>query len=169
MQMALFRIRDRQCLFPNPASLEQDVIIDGVTKRMPICVDMVFHHFTKTALVVVESEETRKLRGVVQKVGIDPHFSYANMLCDVAWARNHGTGYMLLPKPPSNNADTPHGEKVQAAFPGLPVQIIKMIDAATPVGTCGACYSFKDGQCTERGLRVGQRDPGCDLYITKEE
>ena len=34
-----------------------------------------------------EDEETRKARGKVLKVGIDPHFAFANMLCDVAWAR----------------------------------------------------------------------------------
>ena len=170
MELALHRIRDRLCLFPE-AVLEQDCLIDGETRRVPIVRDMVWRHFTKTALIVEEDEETRKRKAVVKKIGIDPHFSYANMLCDVAWARNHGTGIMMLPQSPTIDAQTPHGEKVQRAFPGLPTQVITMIDSASLAarGTCGACYSFENGVCKERGLRVGTRDPGCDLYITKEE
>ena len=43
-----------------------------------------FHHFTKTALVAEKDAETNQYRRSVKKIGIDPHFSYANMLCDVA-------------------------------------------------------------------------------------
>jgi hypothetical protein len=32
----------------------------------------------------------------VQKVGIDPHFAYANMLCDVAWSRAFGSSLMVF-------------------------------------------------------------------------
>ena len=39
-----------------------------------------------------------KPRAKVMKIDIDPHYSYANMLCDVAWARSYGTSMFILPE-----------------------------------------------------------------------
>ena len=98
---ALFRIRGDVvngklvpfCLFPNPDALEQDVMDNGKKVRVALLRDWVFPHFTKTALIVEnEGDESkaksggmqvaRKTRSKVAKVGIDPHFAFANMLCD---------------------------------------------------------------------------------------
>lgn len=164
MQTALYRIKERHCLFPDPDLLEQDVIDDGVVKRIPILRDWVFTHFTKTALVVEEHEETRKLRPKVMKVGIDPHFSYANMLCDVAWARAHGTATFFIPE---NTRQEETVEKVQQKMPGLPAQVAEQMNVIHDGDVCGRCEAFDPdaGRCTERGLVVKAGDPGCMVFV----
>ena len=162
MQAALYRIRDRMCLFPDPAALEQDVMDDGEPKRVHLLQDWVFMHFTKTALVVEVDDETRKLKPKVKKVGLDPHFSYANMLCDVAWARTNGMSSMMIPTEATATAST-RAKAVERAMPGLPQHVVAMI-SDVPEGTCGRCKSFAAGQCTERGFSVGATDPACVLY-----
>jgi hypothetical protein len=163
MQAALYRLRDTLCLFPDPMGLEQEVIEKGVTKRVPLLRDWVFYHFTKTALVVEQDKETRKPKPRVMKVGIDPHFSYANMLCDVAWARSHGTAQFILPQNPAEAPKSDVAAQVERNMPGLPASIVAMMDALPP-GICGRCISFKEGHCTFRYLKVGAADLGCTLY-----
>jgi hypothetical protein len=177
MQTALFRIRGEvidgkhvpMCLFPDPDLLEQDVIEDGVAKRLLLLRDWVFLHFTKTALVVTDGSATdpdvRKPRGKVQKVGIDPHFSYANMLCDVAWARNHGTTTFFLPQGDKEMSETQ--KKVIDAMPGLNPQVVKMVEDLVPGEVCGRCIGFdkSTGMCTERGLKVRATDQKCILFL----
>jgi hypothetical protein len=163
MQTALYRIRDRACVFPNPLLLEQNVIEHGVRRRIPILRDWVFHHFTKTALVVEQDEETRKPVAKVQKVGIDPHFAFANMLCDVAWARNYGTSTMILPGADADGPKTDVAAAMERNMPGLPASVMRMVDQAPP-GTCGRCASFQAGHCTFRDLLVGATDTACMLF-----
>ncbi|RVT91452.1 hypothetical protein EOD42_22615 [Rhodovarius crocodyli] len=164
MQMALFRLRDGGCLFPDPAALEQMVQDTKGEHRIPICQDWVFDHFTKTALVMEQDEKTRKPVGKVQKVGLDPHFSFANMLCDIAWIRNGGgTTFMLL----ENGAPDPLKPPEQTSLldtPGLPPSIQAMIEEAAP-NTCGACEAFRDGHCTAREFRTQANAPACFAYI----
>lgn len=174
MQNALFRVRETFCLFPDPALLEQDVLDDGVTKRIPIVRDWVFHHFTKTALVVEQHPETRAPKPRVMKVGIDPHFSYANMLCDVAWSRSHGTGSFYMPeRPKPGEVETDAQRKVQEAMPGLPAAVVAMIEPA-PLGTCGRCANWPRGSeapvglCAARELMVRRNDPQCALFEALE-
>ena len=165
MQTSLFRIKNKHCLFPDPDELEQDVIENGITKRMPILRDWVFFHFTKTALVVEQSDEERKPRARVMKVGIDPHYSYANMLCDVAWARSYGTSTFILPQ--GGKELTMKQKDIQEAMPGLPDGVLNMIDER-PVGeVCGNCTAFnpETGLCEERRVAVRARDPGCMLFV----
>ena len=59
MQVALDRIRDGHCLFPDPNALHQDILEKGVKRRASILRE-VFMHFTKVALVVTQDEKTRK-------------------------------------------------------------------------------------------------------------
>lgn len=168
MQMALFRIRSLQCLFPDPAGLEQDVIERGERKRILLLREWVWHHFTKTALVVEEDEDTRKPKPVVRKVGLDPHFAFANMLCDVAWSRLHGTTMMILndqPGRPTQEGDL--ARVVEKQMPGLPAHVLGMLDQPKP-GTCGACEAYREGgACSARGLVVGQDDPACVMFVAK--
>lgn len=171
MQTALFRIRGTMindelvpmCLFPDPALLEQDVIDNGKRKRIPITSEWVFHHFTKTALVVEQDEEQRKPRAKVKKIGIDPHYAYANMLCDVAWARSNGTGMMLLP---DEFKRTEQQQAIAENMPGLPNQVIAMFDNL-PSGSCGRCtaYNRDTSQCDERFFTVRPADPGCPFFV----
>lgn len=164
MQVALYRIRDKFCLFPDPSLLEQEVFEDGVGRRIPIVTDWVFDHFTKTAIVVEQHEEERKPRARVLKIGIDPHYSFANMLCDIAWARNYGTGSFILPDVPASGATT----SVQESMPGLPGDVAAMMQPGAP-GTCGGCRHNEAGQCGERNFRVMPGDPACMLYSAIEE
>jgi len=158
MQTSLFRIRDKHCLFPDPDALEQDVIDNGQKKRIPLLRDWVFVHFTKTALVVAQKEDERRPRGKVMKIGIDPHYAFANMLCDVAWARNHGSSMMILPEVGGGTATATTPESVTA--------LIQQAKEAAMIGTCGACVSFKDGMCAENyGMQVGAADPACSMFI----
>lgn len=174
MQTALMRIKGGACLFPDPSGLEQEVIERGERKRIVLLRDWVFLHFTKTALVVEEDDETRKLRPKVKKIGLDPHFSYANMLCDVAWARLHGTGMIIMPDgkmPDATAGNAGNGnaqieaaraaQKAVAKTPGLE-QVAKMMTVLQE--TCGSCSAFENGNCVMRGLRVSAGDPGCTIY-----
>lgn len=171
MQTSLFRIRGTiidgvqvpMCLFPDPDALEQDVIEDGKRKRIPLCRDWVFHHFTKTALVVDHDDEQRKPRAKVKKIGIDPHYAYANMLCDVAWARSNGTSMMLLP---DEYKRTDQQQAIAENMPGLPSQVIAMFDNLPP-GSCGRCTSYErdTSQCSERFFSVRPADPGCPFFV----
>ena len=163
MQTALFRVRNRMCLFPDPALLEQDVIEQGQPKRIQILRDWVWLHLTKTALVVEEDESTRKLRPKVMKVGLDPHFAFANMLCDVAWARNYGTGTFILPTGGAMGKREDHAQAIGHAMPGLPAHVVAMM-AETAPGTCGRCSAFQNGLCEMRSLMVGVSDPACVLF-----
>ena len=149
MQTALFRVRDKLCLFPYPGLLEQEVIEDGKTRRIPIVREWLFTHLTKTALVVEDTSlsarpdkprDARRWRSRVIKIGIDPHFAYALMLADVAWARNYGTGSFMMPEV-KDALVTDLAQRVEQSMPGLPKHIVAMIDQ-TPPGTCGRCSAF---------------------------
>lgn len=168
MQAALVRVRDKGCLFPDPGELEQDVYDEaGKLTRVPLLREWVFLHFTKTALVVEHDEETRKPQPRVLKVGIDPHFSFANMLCDVAWSRVHGMGMMLIPPGAAELAkERAAVDKIDKAMPGLPQHVKAMMQDA-PAGTCGACEGFQEGRCVVRGLVVKATDPECPLYVAR--
>lgn len=171
MQVSMARFQKRMCLFPDPAGLVQDYTEKGQTQPIAVCKDVAFLHFTKTALVTVKDEEEKKYTRKVVKVGIDPHTSYANMLCDVAWARAYGTSQFILPK-----AEKPEGtEKLQAAvearMPGLPKQVVELVEAIPKGEICGRCTAFnqKTGMCNERQLIVSARDPGCPLFVALED
>lgn len=165
MQTALFRLRDGQCLWPDPDAITQMVQDDNGERLLPICRDWVWDHFTKTALVVEQDEETRKTRTKVRKVGLDPHFSFATMLCDVAWARDGGSTSFLLPDGRSAPGITQPGSGMRLAdAPGVPQGVRAMLHQPE-VETCGVCDAFKEGRCMARGLMVGAADPSCDAFI----
>lgn len=172
VSMARFTNKDRDgnpqplCLFPDPQGLIQEVRDKGIRQEAAI-LPRVFHHFTKTALVAEKDEETNQYRRSVKKVGIDPHFSYANMLCDVAWARSHGTSTFILPTGPNEMTDKQTA--IEEAMPGLPQNVVAMIEPL-PSGVCGSCtaYDADAGRCTFRNFLVKPRDPACDMYTQDE-
>jgi hypothetical protein len=171
MQASLYRVRDSVCIFPNPDDLIQDVIADGAPLRLPILRDWVFVHFTKTALVVEQKDDERKPRARVLKIGIDPHFSFANMLCDVAWARSYGTGQFILPSG-GNDHDEKRAEAAARDMPGLPTGVVNMFHSSIPPGdVCGRCEAFEalTGRCRERNFIVQAKDPGCEIFVAKAD
>jgi len=172
MQVSMYRFVNGLCLFPDRKGLEQDVVEAGQKVRKQVA-PIAWHHFTKTALVVEEDKDggTNKVIRYVRKIGIDPHFSYANMLCDVAWARAHGTSTFILPEGPSVAADVKKAENM--GMPGLPTGVARMIEVLPAGQVCGRCTAFDDGDgdtagsgmCTERGVIVAARDPGCEVFM----
>jgi hypothetical protein len=169
MQVAFarFTAKDPVCLFPDPQGLVQEVVEKGVKQNAAV-LPRAFHHFTKTALVAEKDEETNQFKRSVKKIGIDPHFSYANMLCDVAWSRAHGTSTFILPAGGRglNAADmTPHQQALAAV--GAPQELIKMVELPPAGDVCGRCDGFEPetSTCRERGFKVKAASPGCPIFI----
>ncbi len=163
MQVSMGRIQKKLCLFPDPDGLVQEVLEKGERRMSAVCKEYAFFHFTRTALIAEKDEEEKKFKRRVVKVGIDPHTSYANMLCDVAWARAYGTNMFILPEP-----DKPKDTSVQVVLerytPALSNAIQEVISVSGDV--CGRCISFENGRCSERdGLRVREADHGCPMFI----
>lgn len=182
MQVSMARFVRRRCLFPDPDALQQDIIEKGVTRRAAVCRELAFLHFTKTALVVGDDDEgegegkkskqkEKKFRPKVVKVGIDPHTSYANMLCDVAWARAHGTGSFIMPdaEEPSLNIVRSGGvAKIDALAAHHAEALLGMLAPPSPSQTCGGCSAFdpENDRCRERGFGVRAKDAACSLFMS---
>lgn len=175
MQVSMMRVVNGLCLFPDRKLLEQEVIEGGVRQRAQILPRM-WHHFTKTALVAELVDEkstgsenntgqksgTNKYRRRVKKIGIDPHFSYANMLCDVAWARAHGTSTFILPD------DKVIEKESILTSPVVPEALKKLVRRDAPAGdVCGKCsaYDPDTGQCQERGFVVKPAQVACVMFV----
>lgn len=182
MQSALFRVRDLNCLFPDPALLLQDVQTDKGAKRVAILRDWVFDHFTKTGLAVDTGDgegktkrrndgEVKKPRPYVQKIGIDPHFAFANMLCDAAWGREQGTGTIFIPKAATGAGDAQLGTEIQQpSTPGAPATTVAVVHRPAP-NTCGGCDGFnpKRGFCNPRKMLTTAREHMCHLFVPLDD
>lgn len=166
--MARFTGKVPGCLWPDPQELQQDVIDKGIVKRLPVA-PRAFLHFTKTALVSEKDPETNQFKRSVRKVGLDPHFSYSNQLCDVAWARAHGTGTFILPDT-TNPAQERREKAAGMNLPGLPTEVIGMMEGPLAGEVCGRCEAFRKDQqiCVARNLLVKRNDPGCPFFIADE-
>ncbi len=166
MQVSMARFTTTTCLFPDSTLLTQDYVDKGVKSLVQVCKDVAFFHFTRTALVVEKDEDEKKYKRRVVKVGIDPHTSYANMLCDVAWARAFGTSTFILP-----DESKPAGEAMSAkpAIPNQPAAIIQEINQAGE-DTCGRCQNRDPvtNLCSELSAFVKPTDPACQwAFIAK--
>ena len=165
VSMGRFTAEPPMCLFPDPQGLVQEVLDKGV-KSVVAVLPRAFYHFTKTALVAEKDEETNKYKRSVKKVGIDPHFSYANMLCDVAYARAHGTSTFILPQLSKPQEAPSPVEVVQRVteMAGRPLAGLEPLPAGE---VCGRCYAYDPNtrMCGERMLIVRPTDPGCILFV----
>lgn len=159
------------CLWPDPKELAQEVIDNGV-KSIQSPASRAFVHFTKTALVSEKDDDTNSYRRVVRKVGCDPHASYANQLCDVAWARAHGTASFVIPDGTAVSDEMRTAAEARNLH-GLPTRVAAMMEALHP-GTCGGCTAFpiddegnplSAGRCSERAMLVAAKDPACEMFI----
>lgn len=167
MQVSMSRFVNKLCLFPDPEGLVQEVLEKGKRRMAAVCKEYAFFHFTRTALVAEKDEEEKKFKRRVVKVGIDPHTSYANMLCDVAWARAHGTTTFLLPDGKPLTPTAPISEQV-AQVAGLP-QALAVAEAAI-ADSCGRCSGFDPatGWCSEILMRTRADSPGCVGFMRRE-
>jgi hypothetical protein len=163
MQVSMARFQKRMCLFPDPDGLVQEVLEKGKRRMAAVCKEYAFFHFTRTALVAEKDEEEKKFKRRVVKVGIDPHTSYANMLCDVAWARAHGTNMFILPGA-EQHGPAAISEHVQA-LPGMEQALVAA--AAALADTCGSCQNRDPdtGMCSETFLRVKLTSPSCVGFL----
>lgn len=166
MQVSMSRFATQSCVFPDPTGLVQEYAEKGEKSLVPVCKDVAFFHFTRTALVVEKDEDEKKYKRKVVKVGIDPHTSYANMLCDVAWSRAHGTSTFILPDV---------GKQVQRPLEPGDIQVPEGLSAVLEQleisrdEVCGRCASFDpvSGICGENGYKVRAADAGCWAFIAK--
>lgn len=163
VSMARFTAKDPVCLFPDPQGLMQEVVEKGQRQAVAVLPRM-FHHFTKTALVAEKDEETNQFRRSVKKVGIDPHFSYANMLCDVAWARSHGTSTFIIPQA---GADRKQPLVPAAIAPPVIARAIQEQVEALDGDKCASCVNrdAHTNHCHEIGMRIRPTDPACWAFV----
>jgi len=158
MQMAFEKIQKKVCVFPDPEGLVQEVQEKGIKKMVSVLKERVFLHFTRTALIAQKDDEEKKYRRKVVKVGIDPHFSYAFMMLNVAWARAHGTTSFILP-------DTKVEKKeIEKAMPGLPVGVVSALSLPAH-DVCGKCSAFDSGRCNYQNVNVMALDPACIYFL----
>jgi len=166
MQLSMKRFQTQTCLFPDPDGLVQEVLVKGVMVMKAVCKEEAFLHFTRTALVAEKDDEERKYKRRVVKIGIDPHTSYANMLCDVAYARAHGTSTFILPQ--AENVTKSTVGAVVGRLAGQTAQVMEQIEHLAN-DTCGSCLNYDPltGSCSEIQATVRPADPGCWGYIAR--
>jgi Phage terminase large subunit (GpA) len=167
-----------QCLWPDDQALVQEIKDKGVVRREAVA-PRAFHHFTKTALVVESVKEggekeatTNKVRRRVRKVGIDPHASYANMLCDVAWARAHGTTTFMLPPENLRADDQREKAAIELEAPGLPAQVVGLMERLPSGRVCARCEFYPWGAdgpaehdvCKLHTFNTRAKNPGCQDF-----
>jgi hypothetical protein len=170
MQVAMARIQKGVAVFPDPMGLTQEIRANngkGEGQLMPILQNVVFEHFTKTALIAERDEEQNKYRRRVVKIGIDPHFSYAWMLLNVAFARAHGATMFLFGD--GDGADGQQAVEMNGAMATSPVlaAIAEQRAAVAQMDTCGNCLSYSDGRCMERDFLVKPSDVACVIFLSK--
>lgn len=169
MQVSMNRFTGEQpaCLLPDPQGLVQEVIDKGVRQTAAVLPRM-FTHLTKTALVAEKDEETNAFKRSVKKIGIDPHFSYANMLCDVAWSRAFGTSTFIMPDA-QQSREVSYLQPEQIGIPAELTLAMEEIQSAPARGdVCGRCLNYNPdtGMCAEIYMRVKETDPGCAGFIS---
>jgi hypothetical protein len=94
------------------------------------------------------------------------------MLCDIAWARAHGTATFILPEV-GNVSEDRRQAAIKMNMPGLPEHIVALTEPLPPGEVCGRCWSCpmgKDGPpakffCEERNFDTEAKMPGCHMYV----
>jgi hypothetical protein len=162
------RFQKHVCLFPDDKALVQDYVEKSEHKLIPVCKDIAFFHFTRTALIAEKDKDEKKYRRRVVKIGVDPHTSYANMLCDVAWSRAHGTTTFMLPDIAATGFEPLAPEDI-----GIPHDlsaVMNEIQSAQYTGdVCGRCANYDPAKrgCREINMLVNPKDPGCAAFISQ--
>ena len=162
---------------PDARGRTQRLRTDRGEVSVMVCREVFWVHLQRVALLtepVEGHEDERKVRSVVKKLGIDPHFAFANMLCDVAWIRRFGTEQILMTTDESlaegsrkRPRPSPYLQQIMDAMPEKFDGGILDPDAANL--TCGDCEYFdsRQGFCKFRQLLVKAGDPSCDCFDAK--
>jgi hypothetical protein len=177
MSWALGKWGNGEVETPDARTLTQDMRTDRGTRNVQVCQDVFWHHLQNVALVTEPlqgREEEHRFRRRVVKVGTDPHFAYAWMLCMVAWTRRFGITQMLLTDsrfatevPCNQPQPSPYLQQIIDAMPENFHGTIHDPDAANL--TCGDCQYFdvQRGLCRSRDLLVKAGDRSCDFFDVK--
>lgn len=168
MSWSLGRIAQGELRTPDARSLVQHYH-DGRlgTRQVAVCRDLFWLHLQSVALVtepVEGHEDERRFRSAVKKLRIDPHFAYANMLCDVAWVRDGVRSTFLFPTAPEPEAKrSPYAEQLRALMPHAFLQTY-------PELVCGTCQHFaaRGSRCELRDFVVQPDQPCCDFYLPND-
>jgi hypothetical protein len=159
---------------PDARGLTQLLRTDRGEMSVMVCRDVFWVHLQRVALItepVEGHEDEHRFRSVVKKLGIDPHFAFANMLCDVAWIRRFGTDQMLLTDdrfatdvPCKGPQPSPDLQQIMDAMPDKFHGSILDPDAANL--TCGDCQYFdaQGGLCRSRDFLVKAGDRSCEYF-----
>ena len=163
MSWAFARITTKSLFFPDEKGLQQEIEVKGSKRTVALLSEVLWVHFMKTALVTEVDDDEHKMRRLVKKIGIDPHFSFALMMACAAWCRSFGTSSFLMPELPAMMG---MAEALDKTMPGLPAEVVNAMESL-PDSVCGRCMSFLDGACTDRGFNVGPMDPSCAIYTAR--
>ncbi len=160
---------------PDSRTLQQTIRTRQGVRTVMICQELFWLHLQRVALVTEDisgKEDERRRRRTVKKIGIDPHFAFANMLCDVAWTRAYGTSRMLWGNARGKDEDSepakpsPFRQQIAEFYPELD---FLMHHQSTL--TCGDCANFDRDRdwCTYRNFGVKAEQPQCEMYIPRPD
>jgi hypothetical protein len=174
MSRSLAMWHEREIRTPDSRTLRQDIRTRQGMRTVAVCRDLFWLHLQRVALVTEETqgrENERRLRRAVKKVGIDPHFAFANMLCDVAMARVHGTARMFFADGHDDEMLTEKPQGPLATQIGELYPELHELMYDRPSLTCGDCAYFEPqrGRCELRSFQVGASQPSCDFLIPRSD
>lgn len=170
MSWALARWSHGEVETPDVRTLRQEVITEKGRETVEIA-RMFWLHQQRVALITDQAkgrERERKLRRRVEKIGIDPHFAYANMLMCVAWVRQFGWDRIFtgtedaMEKPVRSGSEE---EQVREALRDA-------AHAPKTALTCADCTQLNGRRCELRGFNVAPTTMACEHvspHPTEEE
>jgi hypothetical protein len=170
MSWSLARWKNGEVHTPDARALAQSYRSERGTQVVAICSDVFWPHLLGIALVTEPREgheDERRYRTAVRKIGSDPHFAYANMLCDVGWVREGRRVEIWAPddvgSQPARPRD-PYQEQIHAAFPEFFIEHNRDL-------CCGTCVNYvaEQGLCRYRNQLVKPQLPMCEAYIPRED
>lgn len=185
MSFAMGKFQDKNITMPDPAKhpLMQKRLMHGQWREDNLA-QLYAKHLTRIALISErKNEKEEKRTNRVEKIGSeDPHFSYANMCCDVAIARAYGTTRLLTSEIEHEQAAIAERQKEARANNPEMSQIRERIPSVGLIvkETCGACFNFKpddedddenvNGRCGGiewNRQRIMKADPKCQEYMER--
>lgn len=164
MDWSFARITGGTLWTPDPNGLSQSIMVKKLARTVLLLREVLWNHFTRTALVTEKDPDEHKMRRFVKKIGIDPHFSFALMMACAAYCRAYGTSSFIMPDVSSSEG----GANELRNLPGLPASVVQAL-AQLPESVCGRCEHFEAGLCKERGLGVMSTDVSCMLYERRDD
>ncbi len=167
MSWALARWSHGEVEMPDVRTLRQEVVTEKGRETVEIG-RMFWKHQQRVALVTDQAkgrERERKLRRRVEKIGIDPHFAYANMLMCVAWVRQFGWDRIFtgtedaMEKPARSGSEE---EQLREALRDT-VQVPKT------ALTCADCTQLNGRKCELRGFSVSPTMQACEHVVPQAD